>query len=170
MDKIAIIQDSRQQEGKDQHVIDYFQSLGFKIIRSKLYVGDYALINNLSVIVDRKKDMLEIGSNICDKKEHQRFKQELKNAQENNIKLYILIEDEEITCIEEVKNYQCPRYKSNGWKNGIFHKKGDKMSQINFEALGKAMKTMEERYGCVFLFAKRNEFGKKCLEILFQKL
>ena len=142
---LTIVQDTRQQAGKDEHVLKYFESQGIKVVRSKLYVGDYALIHNMKVIVDRKKDMLEIAGNICDKEEHIRFREELKNSQEIGIKLYILIEDEYIYNLDGVKYYKCPTYKSSGYKNGIYHKKGDKMSQVNFEALGKAMKTMEEK-------------------------
>ena len=159
--------DSR--ENRNEHVLEQFTKLGYTYVTSKLYVGDYTFIQKSDIVVDRKKDMLEIGGNICDRKEHQRFKQELINAQENGIKLYILIEEENISCIDMVKYYQCPRYKSNGYKNGIFHHKGEKMSQINFEALGKAMATMQERYGCTFLFARREDFGRKILEILLEE-
>ena len=163
---ITIVQDTRQQVGKDQHVLDYFKEQEINVVRSKLFVGDYALINNMSVSVDRKKDLLEVAGNICDSKEHERFKTELLNAQENGIKLFILIEDEYIYNLDGVKYFRCPTYKSNGWKNGIFHRKGQKMSQVNFDALGKAMKTMEKKYGCKFCFAKHEEYGKKLLEIL----
>ena len=165
---ITIVQDSRQQIGKDQHLLDYFENQNIKVVRSKLFVGDYSLLNDMSVIIDRKKDLLEVASNIHSS-EHERFKRELINARDNNIKLYILIEDEYIFNLDGVKYYQCPRYKSNGYKNGVFHRKGEKMSQVNFETLGKAMKTMEEKYGCTFCFAKRNEFGKKVVDILTRK-
>jgi ERCC4-type nuclease len=165
---ITIVQDTRQQTGKDEHVLEFFEKIGINVVRSKLYVGDYAFLHNMKVIVDRKKDVLEIAGNICDKEEHQRFKQELINAQEAGIKLYILIEDEYINNLDEVKYYKCPTYKSNGYKNGVFHRKGEKMSQVNFEALGKAMKTMEERYGCRFVFSKRIDFGAKVLKLLLE--
>lgn len=165
---LTIVQDTRQQNGKDQHIIDYFKIKGIKVIRTKLFVGDYAILNDMSVIVDRKKDLLEVASNIHSN-EHERFKNELINAQNNNIKLYILIEDEYIYNLDGVKYYQVPRYKTNGYKNGIFHRKGEKMSQVNFETLGKAMKTMEQKYGCKFCFAKRSEFGQRVIDILTRK-
>ena len=84
---ITIVQDTRQQVGKDQHVLDYFKKEGINIVRSKLYVGDYALLHDMSVSIDRKMNMLEIANCICDSKEHERFRKELINAQENNIKL-----------------------------------------------------------------------------------
>lgn len=172
-ENITIIQDTRQQAGKDDHVLEYFESQGIRLIRSKLYVGDYALAHNMKTIVDRKKDLVECGSNICNKEDHERFREELKKAQEIGIKLYILIEDEHIYNLDGVKYYQCPRYKSNQYKvvNGqriLVHKKGDKMCQVNFEALGKAMKTMEEKYGCKFMFSKRADFGANVLKLLLE--
>lgn len=163
---ITIVQDTRQKIGKDQHVLDYLIKNNVHIIRSKLFVGDYALLHDMRVSIDRKMNMLEIANCICNSEEHERFKTELLNAQENGIKLFILIEDEYIYNLDGVKYFRCPTYKSNGWKNGIFHRKGQKMSQVNFDALGKAMKTMEKKYGCKFCFAKREEYGKKLLEIL----
>lgn len=170
MEQITIIQDTRQQVGKDQHVLKYFKKNGIKIVRSKLYIGDYALLTNMSVIIERKKDMLEIANCICGNG-HVRFRNEIIRCQENGIKLYILIEDEYIYNIDGVKYYQCPRYKSNQYKvidgkKVLVHRKGEKLSQVNFETLGKAMKTMEEKYGCTFCFAKHDEFGKKVLELL----
>lgn len=175
MEQITIQIDSREQNGKHDHLLEYFDKMGIKYFTSKLYVGDYTLLHNQSVVIDRKKDMLEIAGNICNKLEHARFKEELIRARDNNIKLYILIEDEYIYNIEGVKYYQCPRYKGNQYKvingvNVLVHKRGEKRSQVNFETLGKAMKTMEEKYGCTFVFAKREEFGKKVLELLGVKL
>lgn len=165
MEQITIIQDTRQQVGKDEHVLNYFKKNGIKIVRSKLYAGDYALLTNMSVVIERKKDMLEIANCICGDG-HERFRNEIIRCQENGIKLYILIEDEYIYNIDGVKYYRVPTYKSNGYKNGVFHRRGEKMSKVNFEAMGKAMKTMQERYGCTFCFAKHDEFGKKVLELL----
>lgn len=171
---MKIVQDTRQQIGKDQHVLEWFKLEGIEVIRSKLYVGDYTLLHNQTICIDRKKDMLEIANCICNSKEHQRFKSEIERARDNGILLYILIEDEYIYNIDGVKYYQCPRYKSNQYKvlNGkkvLTHKKGEKMSQVNFETLGKAMKTMESKYGCKFAFATKKDFGKKVIELLTTK-
>ena len=168
MENIIIQVDTREQAGKNQNILDYFSINGIKVIRSKLFVGDYTLLHDQSVAIDKKKDMMEVANCICGNN-HIRFRNEIIRAKENNIKLYILIEDEFIFNLDGVKYYQVPRYKSNGKKNGVFHRKGEKMTQVNFEALGKAMKTMEERYGCTFSFAKHDEFGKKVIEILTSK-
>ncbi len=162
----TIIQvDSREQN--NNHVLQQFKDLGVKFFTSKLYVGDYTLLHNQSVCVDRKKDLLELAGNIANSKEHERFRNELIRAKDNGIKLYILIEDEYIYNIEGVKFFQIPRYKSNQYKNGVIvHKRGEKRSQVNLEALGKAMSTMQEKYGCTFVFSKRENFAKTILNIL----
>lgn len=168
---MIIVQDTRQQVGKDNHVLEYFKNQGIQVIRTKLYVGDYSLLNNMSISVDRKKDILEIAGNLLKRNEHERIREEMKKALESNIKLYILIEDEKIKNVDDVKNFKSPVYKANQYRTiggvrKIIHKKGENISSANFETLGKVMKTMEEKYGCKFLFATHKDFGKKVVEIL----
>lgn len=163
---VTIQVDSREQEGKNQNILDYFASKGINTVRSKLFVGDYTLLHKQDICVDKKKDLMEMASCICGSN-HTRFREELIRAKDNNIKLYILIEDEYIYNIEGVKYYKVPRYKGNQYKDGkLIHKRGEKRTQVNFETLGKAMKTMEEKYDCKFCFAKRENFAQKILEIL----
>ena len=52
--------DSRQQAGKHKAKHDYFESLGIKLVISKMLVGDYCVPSNGSVVVDTKKDILEL--------------------------------------------------------------------------------------------------------------
>ena len=173
MENLIIQVDTREQAGKNQNVLDYFAIHKIKTIRSKLFVGDYTLLHDQTIAVDKKKDMLEIANCICGSS-HERFRNELIRAKENNIKLYILIEDEYIYNLDGVKYYKCPTFKSNqykvvGGRKILMHKVGEKRTQVNFETLGKAMKTMEEKYGCKFVFSKRNDFGKTIVDILTRK-
>jgi len=166
---ITIQVDSR--ENKNEHVLNQLKELGCNFVNSKLYVGDYTLLHKQDICIDRKASLLELANNICNSDNHQAFKNELMRAKESNIKLYILIEDEYIYNLDGVKYFKCPTYKSTQYKTVdgarvLAHKKGDKRSQVNFETLGKAMKTMEEKYGCEFLFAKKKDFGKKILWLL----
>ena len=86
---IKIIEDSRQQNGKHELKNEYFQKNNIRVLRSKLPFGDYALIDNMSVIVDSKKDMMEIEGNLT--KQHTRFRNEIINANDMGIGLVILI-------------------------------------------------------------------------------
>lgn len=169
--KCTIVVDTREQDHKNDHVLETFKNLGYPVVRTKLFVGDYSLLNNMSVCIDRKNSILELIGNLCNAKEHARIRDEFIRARDNNIKLYVLIEDEYIYNIEGVKYYKVPTYKSNQYKNinGVRileHRKGEKRSNANLEALSKSMKTIEEKYGVTFVFAKHNEFGKKILKIL----
>lgn len=165
----VILIDSRENDNK--FLLEQFKEMNVKYVTCKLYVGDYMIANKGNIAVDKKADLVELAGNIANKKEHIRFRNEIERAKEANIKLYILIKDEYIYNIEGVKYFKSPVYKSNGYKiiNGVrikTHSKGDKVTQANFEALGKAMKTMEEKYGCKFVFSKKENFGKKILELL----
>ena len=167
MNNFTIVQDTREQENKQDHVLKYFEEKGINVVRTKLYVGDYSLLNDMSVCVDRKKDLLEVANNLSNSKNHQRVREEMIRAKEHNIKLYILIEDEYIYNLEGVKYYKVPTYKGNQYKDGkIIHKRGEKRTKVNFETLSKAMKTMEEKYGVTFVFSNHNDFGKKILHLL----
>lgn len=169
MENLTILQDTREQENKQDHVLQYFEENGIKVIRSKLFVGDYSLIDNMRISVDRKKDVLEIANCICSK-EHIRFRNELIRAYENGIKLFILIEDENIKSLEELKYYKVPTFKSTQYKNGqVTHRKGEKRSSVNLEALSKAMITMEQKYGCKFVFSTHKNFGATIVKILTNK-
>lgn len=52
---MTIIEDTRQQPGKHEIKHRFFADNDIKVVRSKLPVGDYANIKNLSVVVDTKK-------------------------------------------------------------------------------------------------------------------
>lgn len=168
---ITLVQDSREQVGKQDHFLDYFESIGVKVVRTKLFVGDYSLLNDMSIVIDRKKDLLEMASNLLDKKNHERVREEMIRARDNNIKLIFLIEDEYIYNLDGVKYYKIPRYKGNQYQviNGVnilTHKRGEPRSQMNPETLGKVMATMEVKYGCKFEFATHDNYGKRILELL----
>ena len=167
---MTIIEDTRQQA--DKHKIENAQllSLGVKILRSKLPVGDYANIKNLSVVIDSKKDLQECVGNICGK-EHGRFRRECQLAQENGIKLIVLVEHGwAVKSIEDVALWQNPRVE-------VFMKKVKSMQRkcqstvgmrppTTGQTLAKAMKTMQEKYGVEFQFCSRGDAGKRIVEIL----
>lgn len=148
-----IIEDTRQQ--KDQHEIkhNYFSDNGIDLIRCKLPFGDYALPPR--VAVDTKKGLSEIANNICGARdEHQRFKRECILARDAGCKLVFLIEnDEGISDINQVHLWKNPRTPFNP-------------KCVQGDRLEKAMKTMSERYGCVFLFCSFSDTGRMIMEIL----
>lgn len=148
---MTIIEDTRQQRGKHDLKAAYFEQAGVKVIRSKLPVGDYALLNDLSVIVDTKKSIQEIIGNVT--KDHARFVRECDFAEENGIMLYILIEDNKVTCIEDLY----------GWYN--FRLKFSPQATRG-STLAKILHGIEVRHGVSFQFCKKEDAGKRILELL----
>ena len=142
---MIIVEDTRQQSGKHEAKNAYFKSNGIKVVRSKLFVGDYTRLDNQTVAIDSKQSFLELSMDICGK-QHERFREECKRAQECNITLYILVE--EIPPDGKVANWHSPRTKVKG------------------EVLEKCMRTMKERYGVQLVFCDKAHAGKVIIDIL----
>lgn len=155
---MVILEDTRNQIGKHRNIKQQLAMLGHQVVRSKLYVGDYQLANSGKVVVDTKKDMLELAMDIC--RDHVRFRKECEKALEAGIKLIILTEEE--LPMGGLANWKSPRWRT----DGRGHKAGDPISQVQPETLYKAIHTMASRYGVDFRFCRRNETGKVMMELL----
>ena len=122
--------DSREKDRAIRKIVEEFDRRGVKHPVSKLMVGDYMNYDNPRLIVDRKQNLSEVCSNVC--QGHERFRNELKRARENEIRLIILVEHGRgIHCLEDVIWWNNPR--------------GGKSMQG--EVLYKVMKTQERKYG-----------------------
>lgn len=143
--EFIIIEDTRNQIRKHELKHLYWNKIGQKYIRSKLYVGDYSRLDNQTVCIDTKKDLLEVANNICGKS-HDRFRNELIRAQESNIKLIILIES------------TWTRETAWGWTS--------KYTKVKGSTLMKAIISMEKKYGVEFVFCTKQEAPKKIIELL----
>lgn len=149
---MTIIEDTRQQPGKHNLKQIYFESHGIKIVRSKLPVGDYANIKDLSVIIDTKKDIQEIISNVT--KQHARFVAECDLAKESDIKLIILIENEDnIEKIEDLYTWYNKRLR--------FSPKA-----TTGRTLAKILHGIQLRHGVQFEFCHPLEAGARIVELL----
>lgn len=148
-----LIEDTRNQIGKHEIKHVAFDAAGDKLLRCKLPVGDYALFPR--VAVDTKADMAEIAQNIGGTaSEHARFREELKLAREYGCQLFILVENEDgIEDLEQVAYWTNPRLAYSD-------------RAINGPQLAKAMKTMQERYGVVFLFCRPAEAAAVIKDLL----
>lgn len=127
-------------------------------------VGKKDLRGHIRVSVDRKNSLSEICGNICGgKSEHERFREEIKKAQEDGCKLYILIEDEKVKSIGDVFVWKNPRITQ------YYRKREDsrpKKPPASGQVLAKAMITMEAKYGITFVFASAKQFPEKLIELL----
>lgn len=150
---MTLIEDSRQQAGKHDLKHVHFTEMSVPLVRCKLVVGDYALPPERAV--DTKANMSEIAQNIGGgKEEHKRFIRELKLAQEIGTKLFVLVENEDgIDDIEGVKRWRNPRTDYSP-------------DCIQGPRLAKAMHTIQERYGCTFLFCRPEEAAEMIVDLL----
>lgn len=153
INKNAIIQiDTREKPKAISNILRCFELSGIKYISSKLYVGDYTLVNNQSVVVDRKRNLSEVCSNVC--QQHERFRNELVRAQEAGIKIYILVEHGKgIRCLEDVRKWVNPRLKVSP-------------KAMTGKKLYKIMKTQQEKYGIEYVFCDKKQTGYMILKLL----
>ena len=148
-----LIEDTRNQIGKHEIKHAAFDAAGDSVLRCKIPFGDYCLPPR--VAVDTKADMAEIAQNIGGTaSEHARFREELKLAREFGCQLFILVENEDgIEDLEQVAYWTNPRLAYSD-------------RAINGPQLMKAMKTMQERYGVVFLFCRPAEAAAVIKDLL----
>lgn len=143
--------DTREKKWELARIQRQLTSLGVKTIVSKLYVGDYQSWDNPRLVIDRKKDLLEICSNVC--QQHERFKKELIRAKEADIKIIILCEEAGIHQLEDVYFWENPR-------------RGESPKATTGKALYKSLLTIRDRYGVRFEFCNKSETGKRIVELL----
>jgi len=197
---MILLSDIGQKVGKHTEKEEYFKSVGVEVHRVPLPVGDYCMANELSldvmlrkrdrgqdvkkidflgsykVTVDTKFSIQELVGNVCGK-EHARFRDELILAQNNGIKLYILVANEDgIKSINDLFRWHNPRLdlmkNSNEcigvWKNGKprYRRVRKYPTATKGMTLAKACLTMQHKYDVEFRFCTNKEQGKQVLELL----
>lgn len=193
---MILISDKAQQAGKHLIKEKYWADNGIEVIYEPLPCGDYVLGNEkvmdvierkskrgiepkkmdflgtYSVVVDTKKDMNEIEGDLIGK-QHERFRDECILAQNNGIKLYILIENKDgIKSVQDVFRYTSTR-RLRWFKIQKSHEYGKMLSvkipskpPVSGEQLAKIMLTMKAKYGVEFLFTTPEKSGARVIEIL----
>ena len=155
--------DSREKAKAIQKIIEEFDRQGIKHPVSKLMVGDYMNYDNPRVIVDRKQNLTEVCSNVC--QDHDRFRRELVLAKENGIQLIILCEHgKDIKSLEDVIFWKNPRSEKRKKIDGKWQTVHT--NAMKGDVLYKILTTLEEKYGVQFEFCDKDETGKKIVEIL----
>ena len=193
---VLIIEDKGQKEGL--HILKnrYFKSHDMEVLRAPLPVGAYIIatdkvadvirrksarkmelkkmdfLGTYDVSVDTKKDMQEIAGNICGRA-HPRFRDECILAQNNGIKLYVLIENtDNVYSVNDVSTWHNPRV--DRYNNiAYMHTLGKllnvplpKTKPTSGKVLAKAMLTMQLKYGVEFVFCRPEDAGAKVIELL----
>ena len=148
---MIILEDSRQKIDKNKHIETQLEKLGYKIVRSKLLVGDYSYPTDQSICIDTKFGLQEVASNLT--QDHERFKNECIRARECGIQLVVLVQESGIKILSDV----C------GWYNWR-RKKNPKA--VSGKQLYKIMATMTDRYGVAWEFCSKQNVGQRIVGIL----
>ena len=155
--------DSREKAKAIQKIIAEFDRQGIKHPVSKLIVGDFMNYDNPRVIVDRKQNLTEICSNVC--QDHDRFRRELLLAKENGIQLIILCEHgKDINSLEDVIFWKNPRSEKRKKIDGKWQTVHT--NAMKGDVLYKILTTLQEKYGVLFEFCDKDETGKRIVELL----
>lgn len=159
--------DTREHANEYKRIAGQFDKLGIKHFRSKLYVGDYQSLDNGRLVIDRKKDLLEVCSNVC--QQHKRFVDEAKRAMDTGIKLVVLVEHGKgVQSIEDVYFWENPRSKIMEIRmiNGRPRKVKKYPQATNGDTLCKIMLTLSKKYGVEWHFCDKRNTGKRIAELL----
>ena len=144
--------DTREKQRAIKQILKTFDRRGVKHISSKLFVGDYMAIDNPRVVVDRKQNLIELCTNVC--QDHDRFRAELIRARDVGIKVVILVEHGDgIKSLEDVIFWRNPRLDTSP-------------KALTGERLYKILRTIGRKYGCLFDFCDKRETGDRILEWL----
>ena len=159
--------DTREKKKELARIEKQLDGLGVDHFRSKLFVGDYCNIDNPRVVIDRKKDLLELCGNVC--QQHDRFKAELVRAKEKGFKIIILCEHgAEIQRLSDVFWWNNPRLKMTKWiiVDGKSVKVRKYPRAITGQALYKSLCTIRDKYGVEFQFCAKDETGAMITRLL----
>ena len=82
--------DTREKPRAIEKIIDYLQQNEIEYDRTKLYIGDYQLVDNPRLVVDRKQNIAELAKNCT--VDHKRFRAELERAAKIGATIVVLVE------------------------------------------------------------------------------
>lgn len=169
---MTLIVDTREKADVIRPILNYYEARGIKVIRSKLYVGDYQLLENPLLVVDRKHGLQELCANVSTvpkknrdgtwkldengkpQTEWKRFTAELERAQENGIKVVVLCENHNgIKSLRDVPLWLNPRLK-------------DSPLADTGEQLARKLNQIAFKYDVDFQFCNEGQTGRRILEIL----
>ena len=154
---MATIQvDTREKQRAIQNILKTFEQYDINYIQSKMYVGDYCLLENPLCIIDRKQNIAEIAHNATTG--HGRMKRELKRLDDMNGQMTFLIEQKTYTdpngtkrtlnSLEDIMYWENPH----GCVDGI--------------QVYKILDAWQHKHNISYRFCDKRTTGKVILEIL----
>lgn len=144
--------DSREKPRAISRILANFEAAQVSYFVSKLPVGDYISLDNARLAIDRKQNLNELVSNVC--QQHKRFSAEFQRANQLGIKLIVLVEHgRSIKTLDDVRAWVNPRL-------------GESPLAMSGERLYKVLLTMQNRYGVQFEFCMKHQTGKRIIALL----
>ena len=150
--------DTREKQRAIKPILDYFDRTGIEHVSTKLLFGDYMDYNQPGIVIDRKRNILELAKNCTS--DHQRFRRELERVKKAGALLVVLVEQN--------------RYKDRGkwisvktiddlifWENPH--------TAVNGERIYRVLKSWVYKYPMKLEFCDKRSTGKKITEILYQE-
>lgn len=158
-----LIIDSREHRSELNRICAQLDRLGVSYLISKLPVGDYMSLDNARLVVDRKQNLTELCSNVC--QDHERFRREIQRANDNGIRIIFLCEHGDgIESLEDVIFWENPRRKKRVQIDGKWTTIETKATKG--DTLYRILCTIRDKYGVEFYFCRKGETGAKIVELL----
>lgn len=149
---MTVYVDTREKPRAIAKILAQFEAAGVDVIHQKLNVGDYMLSPDGAISVDRKQNLLEVCGNLA--QQHRRFSSECLRAKEAGVRLVIIVEHGgRIQSLEDVYDWKNPRLDVSPYA-------------LSGPRVCAMMKTYEARYGVEWAFCRKQDTGKRILDIL----
>ena len=164
---ITVQIDTREHKKEVTRIERQLDAIGVPHFRSKLYCGDYQSLDNGRLVIDRKKDLLELCGNVT--QQHERFRNELIRGQKAGIKIIVLCEHGQgIERLSDVYFWQNPRLLQEKWEvvDGRPRKVPAYPNATTGPALLKSLETISTKYGVDFVFCDPKNTGETIVRLL----
>ena len=159
--------DTREHKSEAARIERQFDAMGVEHFRSKLYCGDYQSLDNGRLVIDRKKDLLELCGNVT--QQHERFRRELIRANEAGIRIIVLCEHGHgIERLSDVYFWDNPRLHAEKWivEDGRPRKVPAYPKATTGASLFHSLQTICGKYGVRFEFCDPANTGEMIVKLL----
>lgn len=159
--------DTREHKNEAARIERQFDAMGVEHFRSKLYCGDYQSLDNGRLVIDRKKDLLELCGNVT--QQHERFRRELIRANDAGIRIIVLCEHGQgIERLSDVYFWDNPRLHAEKWivEDGRPRKVPAYPKATTGAALFHSLQTISGKYGVMFEFCDPVHTGETIVRLL----
>jgi len=158
---LVIIYDTREQDGKNDHILEYFNRKKIPCKKQMITEGDYTAVITkcekmgifrdlyFPIGIERKNSVDELAGNVgetVDTHDDIRFIREMRRAKQNGIKMTLLVED------------------ADGLKK---IKTGDYRSQYGSKAFMARLRSIQDQFLVNTVFVNRNDSGEEIYGILY---